>query len=104
MAAGTRLEKRQEGMCTSVSFLVLLSSDPDPIILFTAGSGAEINSLFHPGLQSLTSLTEEGRHVFFLACCTVVTEVLTEAEQPPEYAAERFIELKWRRSYQKINS
>ena len=105
VAAGTRLEKREEGMCISTSFLVLLlSTDPDPIILLTAGSQDEINNLFHPGLQALTSLTAEGRHVFFLSCCTVVTEVLMEAEQPPEYPAEMFIELKWKRSYQKINS
>lgn len=105
VADGTRLEKREEGMCISTSFLVLLlSTDPDPIILLTAGSQDEINNLFHPGLQALTSLTAEGRHVFFLSCCTVVTEVLMEAEQPPEYPAEMFIELQWKRSCQKINS
>lgn len=73
LAPGWRRGRRA---CAShpVSFVaLLLSPDPDPTILFAAGSQAEINNLFHPGLQALTSLTAEGRHVFLLSCCTVVT-------------------------------
>ena len=65
-------------------------------MLFTAGHGTKITNLFYPDLQSLISLTGEGWGVFFLSSCTVLTKVLMEAEEPPEYAAEMFIELKWR--------
>lgn len=104
LAPGWRRGRRVCASNPGSSLVLLLSTDPDPIILLTAGSRAEINNLLHPGLQPLTSLPAEGRNVFFLSWCTVVTEVLMEAEQPPVCATERFIELKWKRSYQKINS
>lgn len=104
LAPGRRRERKACASLTVPFLVLLLSIDPDPIILFAAGSQAEFKNLFHPGLQALTSLAAEGRNVFFLSCCTVVTKVWMEAEQPPEYPAEMFIELKWKRSYQKINS
>lgn len=86
-----------EAASHSVSLLIpTLSSDPVPVMLFTAVNRTKITSLFYPGLQTLVTLTGEGWEVFFLSSCTFLTKVLTEAEQPPEYAAETFIELKWK--------
>lgn len=86
----------------SASLLIaLLNTDPVPVVLFTAGNRTKITNLFYPGLQSLISLDGEGWGVFFLSSGAVLTKVLMEAEQPPEHAAETFIELKWKSACQK---
>lgn len=74
----------------------LLSTDPTAVKLFTAGNRTKITDLFHPSLQALMSHAGEPWDVFSLSSCTVLTEVLMEAEQPPKYAAEMFIQLKWK--------
>jgi len=91
--------RRGRRVCAShsLSLLIpLLSTDHVPVVLFTAGNRTKITNLFYPGPQSLISLTGEGWDVFLLLSCTVLTKVLMEVEQPPDYAAEMLIELKWK--------
>lgn len=86
----------------SVSLLItLLSTDPVLIVVLADGKRIKYTNLFYPGLQSLISLAGEGWDVFLLSSCTVLTKVPMKADQPPEYAAETFTELKWKQTCQK---